>query len=400
MDRLTLAQARRIALAAQGFADRRPSGRVDARHLRRTLARTNVLQIDSVNVLVRAHELPLFSRLGPYPRPLLTELIERRRELFEYWAHEASFVPVELHPLLRWRMDAARLTAWKHVREMGRTRPGYVEAVRQEVEERGPLSVSQMKDPGEKRGPWWGWADGKTALEWLFFTGELASAGRGPNFERIYDIPSRVLPAEVLAAPTPSREDAHRALLLRAARSHGVGTARCLADYFRIGHNTAKPRLEELVEDGALVPVTIDGWPGRAYLHPEAKLPRWVRARALLSPFDPLVWERARVERLFGMRYRIEIYTPAPKRVHGYYVLPFLLGDQLVGRVDLKADRKRGALLALGAFTEPPFAERAPEIASELAAELASMAAWLGLERVEAGARGDLAPYLRNRSVR
>ena len=394
MDRLTLAQARRIALAAQGFTDPRPTGRVDARHLRRGLGRVGLLQIDSVNVVVRAHELPLFSRLGPYPRPLLTDLIERRRELFEYWGHMASFNPVHLEPALRWRMARARDGAWKHVVGIMRDRPGYVESVLEEVASHGPLAASQLKEPGEKQGPWWGWAAGKEALEWLFYTGEVSAAGRGRNFERLYDLPSRVLPPDVLAAPTPSIEEAHRTLLLHAARAHGIGSARCLADYFRIKLPEAKPRLAELVEDGSLVPVEVAGWPQAIYRHRDAALPRWVRARALLSPFDPLVWERARVWQLFGMHYRIEIYTPAPKRVYGYYVLPFLLGDELVGRVDVKADRKRGVLLALGAFTEPQFAERAPEIAAELAAELTSMASWLGLERVEVGDRGDLSDGL------
>jgi uncharacterized protein YcaQ len=395
MDRLTLAQARRIALAAQGFTDPRPTGRVDARHLRRGLGRVGLLQIDSVNVVVRAHELPLFSRLGPYPRPLLTDLIERRRELFEYWGHMASFNPVHLEPALRWRMARARESAWKHVVGIMRDRPGYVEAVLEEVALHGPLTAAQLKEPGEKQGPWWGWADGKIALEWLFYAGRVAAAGRGRNFERLYDLPSRVLPPEVLAAPTPSIEESHRTLLLHAARSHGMGSARCLADYFRIQLSEAKPRIAELVEDGSLVPVEVAGWPQAVYRHRDAALPRWVRARALLSPFDPLVWERARVLQLFGMHYRIEIYTPAPKRVYGYYVLPFLLGDELVGRVDVKADRKRGVLLALGAFTEPQFAERAPEIAAELASELTSMASWLGLERVEIGDRGDLCQALR-----
>ena len=396
MDRLTLPQARRVALAAQGFTDPRPSGRVDARHLRRAIGRVGLLQIDSVNVVVRAHELPLFSRLGPYPRPLLTDLIERRRELFEYWAHEASFVPVQLEPALRWRMARARQSAWKHVIRIMREQPGYVDSVLEEVALHGPLAASQLKEPGEKKGPWWGWADGKEALEWLFYAGEVAAAGRGRNFERLYDLTSRVLPPDVLAQPTPSVEEAHRTLLLHAARAHGIGSARCLADYFRIKLPDAKPRLAELVEDGLLVPMEVTDWPQPIYRHPDAALPRWVRARALLSPFDPLVWERSRVSQLFGMHYRIEIYTPAPKRVYGYYVLPFLLGDELVGRVDLKADRKRGALLAHGAFTEPRFAERSAEIAAELAAELTTMAGWLGLEHVEVGDRGDLARGLRS----
>ena len=398
VERLSLAQARRIALGAQGFADARPQGRVDARHLRRTLDRIGILQIDSVNVLVRSYELPLFARLGPYPRPLLTDLVERRRELFEYWAHEASFVPVELHPLLRWRMEAAGTAAWGHRAWIKRDLPDYVAAVLAEVRAQGPIAASELMDGGEKSGPWWGWSKGKAALEWLFWAGEITSAGRGPNFERRYDVPERVLPKAVLDAPTPSIEEAHRQLLLRAAKHHGVGTVRDLADYFRIKVTTARPRLQELVEDGALVPVQVGDWKDVAYLHPDARRPRRISARALLSPFDSLVWERSRAERLFGARIRIELYTPAPKRVHGYYVLPFLLGDEIVARVDLKSDRKRSRLLVQSSFFEPSLAnatKRADEIATALAGELRLMAGWLELDQVEVAANGDLASTLR-----
>ena len=390
VDRLTVAQARRIALGAQGFAEPRPTGRVDARHVRRALDRVGVLQIDSVNVLVRSYELPLFARLGPYPRPLLTDLIERRRELFEYWAHEASFVPVELHPLLRWRMEAAAGHAWGRMARMGRELPDYVAAVLAEVAERGPISSSELTDGGQKSGPWWGWSKGKTALEWLFWAGDLTSAGRGPNFERRYDLPERVLPATVLDAPTPPIEEAHRQLLLRAAKHHGVGTARDLADYFRIKIPAARPRLHELVEQGA-VPVQVGDWKEIAYLHPDARRPRSINACALLSPFDSLIWERSRAERLFGVRIRIELYTPPPKRIHGYYVLPFLLGDALAARVDLKSDRKASRLLVQAAYTEEGHGD---DVAVPLAAELRAMATWLGLDAVEVKPRGDLAPAL------
>jgi hypothetical protein len=383
-DTISNATARRIALAAQGFTDPQPSGRVDIRHIRRGLGRVGVLQIDSVNVLVRSHELPLFARLGPYPRPVLTDLAERRRELFEYWGHMASFVPVRFHPLLRWRMERARTRPFRHVEYMNRERPGYVEAVLTEVGERGPIAASELTDPGKKRGPWWGWAYGKSVLEWLFYTGDVASAGRGRNFERLYDLPSRVLPAAVLAAPTPSIKDAQRALLLESSRWHGIGTARDIADYFRIQVTEARPRLTELVEGGDLLPVRVEGWKQPAFLHREARVPRLVQARALLSPFDSLVWERDRTERLFDMRYRIELYTPAHKRVHGYYVLPFLLGEELVARVDLKADRKQSTLRVLGAHLELPHTEpaRAQVIAAELEAELRLMADWLDLDHV------------------
>jgi uncharacterized protein YcaQ len=394
-DPVSARAARLIALGAQGFAVSRPSGRVDARHLRRALDHVGLLQIDSINVLVRSHELPLFARLGPYPRARLTELI-RRRELFEYWGHMASFVPIALQPFLRWRMARAAGEAWRHVAAMEAERPGYVEAVLAEVAARGPITAAQLTDGGTKSGPWWGWSEGKATLEWLFWSGRVASAGRGPNFERYYDLPERVLPREVLDAPTPTIEEAHRRLLLESARWHGIGTARDLADYFRIRVPEARPRLAELIEQGALVPVKVEGWTAPAYLHPDARWPRRIDAHALLSPFDSLIWERDRTERLFSMRVRLEVYTPALKRVLGYYVLPFLLGDALVARVDLKADRARSRLLAQGAHLEPQHTDRAVEIAGALAEELRAMARWLELDGVEVGDRGDLAPYLRS----
>jgi len=263
-------------------------------------------------------------------------------------------------------------------------RPGYVEGVLAEVAERGPIAASELTDPGTKRGPWWGWAYGKAALEWLFYTGEVAASGRGRNFERLYDVPDRVLPPEVLALPTPCPEDAQRALLLESARSLGIGTARDIADYFRIPVTEARPRLAELVEAGDLRVVQVEGWNQAAFLHVAARTPRRVRARALLSPFDSLVWDRRRTERLFGMRYRIELYTPASKRVHGYYVLPFLLDDELVARVDLKADRKKSTLRMLGAHLEAAHTDRARAkvVAGELQIELRSMADWLELDHV------------------
>jgi len=390
VERLTVAQARRIALGAQGFAEPRPRGRVDARHIRRVLDRIGVLQIDSVNVLVRSYELPLFARLGPYPRSLLVDLVERRRELFEYWAHEASFAPVELHPLLRWRMEWAR-TKWGHMERRPHDYPAFVAEVLAEVTARGALAASELTDGGTKSGPWWGWSKGKSALEYLFYAGQLTSAGRGPNFERRYDLPERVLPAAVLDLPTPSIEDAHRALLLRAAKHHGVGTAGDLGDYFRIKVTPATPRLHELVEAGELIPVQVGDWKQLAYLHPDARRPRRVDARALLSPFDSLIWERSRAERLFGVKIRIELYTPPPKRVHGYYVLPFLLGDAIVARVDLKADRKASRLLVQAAYTEDGHGD---DIAVPLTEELRLMAAWLELDDVEVKPKGDLAPRL------
>lgn len=391
---LSARQARRIALAAQGFADPAPAGRVDRRHLMRVLRRVGLLQIDSVNVLVRAHELPPFSRLGPYPRTLLTRLAYTERELFEYWGHEASLVPVALHPLLRWRMARAeRGEMYGGLARFALERQDFVAAVEREVNLNGPLRAADLA--GERRrngGGWWAWDEPKMALEWLFWTGRVAVADR-VNFERLYDAPERVLPAAVLATPTPDQDAAQRALLLIAARSLGVGTARDLADYFRIRIGDARARLAELVEAGSLTPAAVEGWREPAFLEPDARLPRRVPARALLVPFDPLIWERARVERLFNFSYRIEIYVPAAQRRYGYYVLPYLQDERLVARVDLKADRAAGVLCVQAAHAEPGVP--APEVVPGLAAELERMAGWLGLSGVAVTDRGDLAPALR-----
>ena len=391
---LSPAAARRIAVAAQGFTDPRPSGTPGRRHLRRVLARVGLLQIDSVNVVVRSHSLPLFSRLGPYPVSLLNRAAYADHELFEYWGHEASLLPVALQPALRWRMARAaeQFDTWGRPARLAKERPDYIAAVLAEVAARGPLGAGELSDERPRRaGPWWDWHDAKVALEWLFWTGQVTTADRR-GFERRYDLTERVLPRAVLEAPTPSVADGQRELVAVAARAHGVATEADLRDYFRLAPADSRARVAELVESGELLPVTVRGWRSPGYLHRDAKVPRWVRARALLSPFDSLVWERSRTERLFGFRFRLEIYTPAPKRVHGYYVLPFLLGDRLVARVDVKADRAVGTLRALAAYAE---AGAPPETAVELAAELHSVAGWLGLERVEAHDRGDLAPMVR-----
>jgi uncharacterized protein YcaQ len=389
---LSQAQARRLALAAQGFADRRPAGRVDRRHLRRVLERVGLFQIDSVNVLVRSHYLPLFSRLGPYPRDLLDRAAYVHGDLFEYWGHEQSLLPVELHPLLRWRMAlAAKGNTWGGLARFARERPDYIEAVFREVAERGALSASALSDPGERAGPWWGWAEGKRALEWLHWTGRLAAA-RKPSFERVYDLPERVLPEAVLDAPDVPEPAARMHLLERAARSLGVATAADLADYYRQRVPAVRPLLARLVDEGRLVPATVEGWRHPAFVHPAARPTRRITAAALVSPFDSLVWHRARTERLFGFEMRLEVYTPAPKRRWGYYVLPFLLGDELVARVDLKADRAAGALRVLAAHDEP--GHTPGEVAEPLAEELLAMAAWLALDGVEVSRRGDLAPAL------
>jgi len=387
---LSLAQARRIALAAQGFADKRPTGRVDRRHLRRVLDRMGLIQIDSVNVLVRSQELPLFARLGPHPRSLIHDATAAG-ELFEYWVHEASHVPTEHHHLHRWRMSSEH--KWSRYWTLQERRPGYVNEVLRRIEADGPVASGDLSERVGKKGQWWDWDDAKVALEHLFWKGAITATRRPNDFARVYDLTERVIPAHVLARPAPTEREARKEMLLAAAKHHGIGTLEDLADYHRQKNATCAPLLHELVEDGQLEKVTVQGWTKPAYMHPEAKLPRRIEACALLSPFDPVCWNRPRNERLFGFHYRIEIYTPAPKRIYGYYVLPVLWGDSLVGRLDLKADRANGTLLVHGAFAEPGAPVEA--IAPDLAAELEAMAGWLGLERVSVADRGELASPLR-----
>lgn len=389
---LSADQARRVALGAQGFAEPAPKGAVDRRHGRKVLDRVGLIQIDSVNVLVRSQELPLFARLGGHRRDLIPSMT-RAGDLFEYWAHEASHLPVDLQPFLRWRMDDARegRGTWKGVAAIRHEEPELVRSVLDQVRERGPLTTGMIEGGGERGSDMWAWSPGKRALEYLFWSGQL-TARRGANFERWYDLPERVLPARVVEAATPTPVDAKKALLLVGARSHGVGTARDLADYFRLNVPESRPLLDELVDEGRLVPAEVSGWRDKAYLHPDARRPNNPKGRALLSPFDSLVWERARTERIWGFRYRIEIYVPKPKRVHGYYVLPFLLDGQLVARVDLKSDRQAGVLLVQGAFGEEDIDER--HVAEELLGELQALASFLGLDDVEIKPNGDLAPAL------
>ena len=386
---LSLAEARRIALAAQGFADARPAGRVDIRHLRAVLARVGLLQIDTVNVLVRSHYLPLFSRLGPYPTSLLDDAAYQRKELFETWAHEASLIPIDHYPLLRHRMDAK--TGHERFRRWVRDNSAYVEGVLDEVRERGPLAASDLSEPGTRRGLWWARSKGKMALEWHFRKGHVMVHGRR-NFARVYDITERVIPAHVLDGDGPGEREAQRELLLLAARSHGVGTAHDLADYYRLAIPRCRELLAELTAEEALQEVSVEGWAEPAYLHPGARLPRSVEAQALLSPFDSLIWERSRTERLFDFRYRIEIYVPEQQRTFGYYVVPFLLGDRLVARVDLKADRAKRRLLVRAAHVEPSV-DRV-RVAAALAEELRTMAGWLELEDVNVARRGAFASEL------
>jgi uncharacterized protein YcaQ len=385
------ARARRIALAAQGLAAPQPAGRVDVRHLRRVLDLNGVVQLDSVNVSTRAHYLPFFSRLGPYDRSRLDRWLWRGGENFEHWGHMASVMPVELHPFLRHRMDRH---PWRGVQRLADEHPGYIESVAEAVARDGPLSVSHLAEAGSRDGSWWGWNPGRLALDWLYISGRIAVHHRDRQFTLHFDLPERVLPAEILAQPTPPREQQIHELVRRGARAVGIGTAADIADQFRLKLGDAGPAIAALAAAGELTEVRVAGWSRPAYLHRDAVTPRRVAARALLSPFDPVVWFRQRAERLFDFHYRIGIYTPREKRVHGYYVLPFLLDDRLVARVDVKSDRQRRRLRVLGAFQEP--GHDGPRVARELAAELATFAGWQGLDEVEVVDHGDLAPLLRD----
>jgi uncharacterized protein YcaQ len=393
--RISAPQARRIALAAQGFAASQPSS-VAMRHVRAVFDRIGVIQIDSVNALIRSHYLPLFSRLGAYDVALLEECAydPKQRELFEYWGHEASLVPLALHPLLRWRMARAQRheAGWEHVREIARTQPSFVEGILKQIEMRGALSAGELVAGGKGAGSWWGWSDGKRALEWLFWAGKVTTSHRR-GFERVYDLPERVLPKAILSLPTPSEHEAQRALLRIAARACGIATERDLRDYFRLSASEAKVGIAELVDAGELIVAQVEGWTQAGYLCPKAAAPRKVTARALLSPFDSLVWDRARTERIFGFTYRLEIYTPAHKRVHGYYVLPFLYGDQLVARIDLKSARKDKALDVYGVHYEPNI--KSADVVEALARALREMAAWMGHEHIRVLTRSAAAKSLR-----
>jgi uncharacterized protein YcaQ len=392
---LTIAQARRITLAAQGFTDPKPGGATDLRHLRRVLRRLHLIQMDSVNVLQRAHFLPLYSRLGPYPTGLIERAAYRKpRELFEFWGHEASLITVDLQPLFRWRMARAAEFAWGNMTRIAAEQPELVARVLDQVRERGPITAAEIEhDAPRSTDNWgWNWSVVKRALEWLFYSGQVTAAERTTSFARRYDLTERVLPRSVLDAPTPAYPDAIRALAELSARALGVAAEAELRDYFRLPVAGFKQAVAELVEDRVLQPVTVRGWKPAAYLHHEAKLPRRVGAATLVSPFDPLIWERARTERLFDMQYRIEIYVPAPQRLYGYYVLPFLLGDRFAARVDLKADRRTGVLQIPAAWIEP--GADPDETAAALAAELARLAGWLGLSDIAAPERGDLAQPL------
>lgn len=356
--------------------------------------RLQLLQLDSVPVVIRTQYLPLYSRLGPYDPALLDRTAYHHDEWFESWAHEASLLPVAAEPWLRWskaRSEAGE--TWGGLVRLAREEPAYVEAVYQEVADRGPLLASELSDPRPRSGEWWGNRSlGQLALDWLFRIGRVGIRRVG-NFEKQWDLIERIIPAEVAAAPTPSEDDALRELLVRSAAAHGIGTAEDLIDYFRLPVKAARPRLAELVEDGRLVPCEVEGMSKVLYRHPDATLPRWIRGRALLSPFDPVVWHRPRAEGLFDFEYRIEIYVPKEKRQYGYYVLPFLLDERLVARVDLKTDRADGVLRVIAAYAEDGVDPA--EVGSELRAELDELARLVGAASVDhAACRGDLAPYL------
>ena len=391
---LSAGQARRIALAAQGFADTRIEGEVGRRHFRKTAGRLGVIQIDSVNVVSRTHYLPAFSRLGAYPRELLEdEAWGRKKSLFEYWGHEASLLPMAMQPLFRWRMEESRSgeAGWTGLVNFARERRDYIDGVLEEIEKRGPVTGGDFAEGPRGAPGWWEWSNGKRALEWLFWSGFITTKTRR-GFERVYDLTERVIPRAIMDTPTPSPEEAQRALLMIAAQAMGVATEADLRDYFRMSVTATWARLGELVEEGLLEPVEVKGWRRPAYLHPRARMPRRIEACALLSPFDNLIWARDRTERLFGTRVRLEIYTPAHKREHGYYVLPFLQGDRITARVDLKADRQAGVLLVQSAHLEPMAVEG--DVAPALAAELRLMAGWLGLGGVVVAGKGELAPAL------
>ncbi|SHM97912.1 hypothetical protein SAMN05216593_105129 [Pseudomonas asturiensis] len=388
---LSLKQARRLALAAQGFTGRQPPATVKASHVTQLISRLGVLQIDSVNALVRSHYLPLFSRLGHYSPTLLDQAAwsqGRHRRLFEYWGHEASLLPIELYPLMRWRMRRAAQGEgiYQGLARFGREQQPAIARVLQAVRERGALGAGSLSTRQEKAGPWWDWSVEKQALEWLFAAGEVTVAGRR-GFERLYDLPERVLPMTLLDQPDISEADAQRGLLLHAASALGVGTEKDLRDYFRQDPQPSRTLLAELVEAGELERVQVQGWKHKAFCLPDCKVPRKVTASALLSPFDSLVWERSRTERLFDFRYRLEIYTPQDKRVYGYYVLPFLHNERIAARVDLRSERAAGRLAVHAVHEEQTGLEE--EGMQALADNLRQLANWLGLARIQINCQRD-----------
>lgn len=396
--RLSLAQARRVALDAQGFGRLRPLGRaVTMRDVQSLIGRLAQFQIDTISVVERAHYFPLYSRLGTYDKSLLDRaLATAPRRLFEYWGHAASMIDVDLWPALQWRMARQTGDGWRAWERMVQQYPELPDQVLAEVRARGPVSARQIEFEEERsRDHWgWNWSSVKLALEMHFSAGRITAASRNQHFERLYDVPVRVLPAPVLALPALSEDDACRELVRRSARALGIASSSCLADYFRIGQTAARRAIDELVELGELVPVEVAEWQRPLWLWHQARIPRRVHARALVSPFDSLVFERNRTLALFDFFYRIEIYVPEAKRRHGYYVYPFLLDEQFVARVDLKADRANGVVIVKASWLEPGREVPAEVVARELAEELAELARWTGCSRVVVQPRGDLAEAL------
>lgn len=394
-NQLSIGEARRVALAAQGFANPRPSSAVTQRHVVGVFRNVGAIQIDAVNVLVRSQELPLFSRLGSHKRTAIAEATKQGK-IFEYWAHEAAHIPIEFHPLFRWKMDAARRGDSAHwgLSTFYAANMAFVESIYSRVVSDGPFTSRELSSRNGPKGAWWDWDEAKTALEYLFWTGRLMSRARGNDFSRIYDIPERILPQSILAMVTPSEHDARKTLIAHSAASMGIGTASDLADYFRQKLMVVRPLIKELVEDGVLREVHVEGWNEVAYLHSSARLPQSIHTRALLSPFDSLVWCRPRNERLFNFHYRIEIYTPQHKRRFGYYVLPFMLNGEIVGRVDVKANRAERTLKVHASFAEAGV-DRS-DVAKHLSTELTEMATWLDLDHVVVARRGNLSTSLRS----
>ena len=381
----SIKQARRLALAAQGFGVRPSTAAISSAQVNRMIGRLGLLQIDSVNALVRSHYLPLFSRLGNYSPQLLDQAAwsqGRQRRLFEYWGHEASLLPLAMYPLLRWRMQRARQGhgIYGQLARFGQEQQATIRRVLACVEEQGALGAGSLSTRQERAGPWWDWSAEKHALEWLFAAGELTVAGRR-GFERLYDLPERVLPAAILQQPLLDEAQAQRGLLLHAIGALGVATEKDLRDYFRLSPADGPARLAQLLEAGEVQRCEVEGWRQAAYCLPAPKVPRKVEASALLSPFDSLVWERSRTERLFDFRYRLEIYTPQHKRIYGYYVLPFLHDERIAARVDLRAERALGRLAVHAVHEEPQGLDEQGMMA--LAANLRQMAKWLGLEQVQ-----------------
>jgi uncharacterized protein YcaQ len=392
-DSLSSAEARRIALAAQGFGSSRPSS-VGIRQLNVLVRSLGLLQLDSVNVFERSHYLPVFARLGHYDKDDLDRLTFRgagsRARYVEYWAHEAALLPVESLPLFRWRMEAFRQRSTADPGSWSQLNVEMLQWLRAELAQKGPLAASDIEhDANRRSGPWWGWSDVKTGLEVLFRWGEIFSAGRN-RFERRYGLAEQVLPPGIMDVEVP-RSEAIRELVRHAAIASGVGTVKDLADYFRLPNRDARGAITELVDGGDLLPVTVEGWKEPAYLHRDARIPRRIDAAALLSPFDPVVWARDRALRLFGFHYRIEIYTPAPKRIYGYYTLPVLIDDRLVGRIDLKSDRQAGVLRVQSAWREDGVPD---EVVERMLPLLEAARAWQGLHRIEVNDRGNLAAPL------